>query len=75
MSPPVQKALPAPVSTTTFTFGSVSQRSRISPQRLIMSLVNALYFSGRLSVIVATPCSSVSNRISDSAVIGLSPVF
>ncbi len=52
-SPPEQKALPAPVTTTTFTFGSCWASCSEAAQRSIMGPVKAFILSGRLSVMVA----------------------
>src|SRR5262245_26781964 len=69
MSPPAQKARPAPVITSTLTVASAVTRSSASASRSRMSAANALSFSGRLSVSVATPSRTSSSTRSD---IGLS---
>ena len=52
-SPPEQKALPAPVTITTFTLGSACASCREAAQRSIIDPVKAFILSGRLSVMVA----------------------
>ncbi len=53
-SPPEQKARPAPVTMTTLTLSSAWASPSERAHAWIMSPVNALSLSGRLSVIVAT---------------------
>ncbi len=53
-SPPEQNARPAPVTMTTLTLSSRCASASDFCQASIMSPVNALSLSGRLSVIVAT---------------------
>src|SRR6187455_310544 len=53
-SPPKQKCLPAPVSTTARISGSASQRSAADSSSRASSSVSALLASGRFSVSVAT---------------------
>ena len=53
-SPPAQKALPAPVTITTFTSGSRWASPRAQTQRSSIGPVKAFILSGRFSVSVAT---------------------
>ena len=62
-SAPAQKPLPAPVIMMAFTSSSASARSNASMSSVIIVPVKALSFSGRFSVIVRIPSSSMSKRI------------
>jgi hypothetical protein len=60
-SPPAEKAcVPAPVTTTTRTLSSVATSRQKSASRTTISGDSALRFSGRFSVMMATPsrCST-----------------
>jgi hypothetical protein len=64
MSPPAQKALPAPVSTTARTARSAPMRSSASMNSLRIASLIALRLSGRLKARVAMPpctCRSISS--------------
>jgi hypothetical protein len=52
-SPPAQKARPAPVTTMTFTLGSLCASASDFAHASIIGPVNALSLSGRFSVMVA----------------------
>jgi hypothetical protein len=54
-SPPVQKARPAPVTTSTRTTGSRCASLSAHTQRSIIAWVKAFSLSGRLSVSMAIP--------------------
>ena len=60
-SPPAQKARPAPVITTTRTFRSAPAASSASARSRRMCPASEFNFSGRLSVIVVMPESSVTS--------------
>src|SRR5690242_16745052 len=62
MSPPLQKALPAPVTITTETASLLRHSASASAQASIISQVKAFMRSGRLRVMVAIPLS-ISNRM------------
>src|SRR5690606_9638150 len=65
-SAPAEKDLPAPVSTTTRTASLPSRSRSVAVSSAITSALKALCRSGRLSVSVATPRSSISLRIHGS---------
>ena len=62
MSPPLQKALPVPVTITTFTASSVRQRSSAAVHASIISKVKAFIRSGRSSTMRAMPSSMENLR-------------
>ena len=62
MSPPLQKALPVPVTMTTFTSSSVRQRSSAAVQASIISNVKAFIRSGRSSTMRAMPSAMENFR-------------
>src|SRR5690348_1405333 len=64
MSPPLQKALPAPVMITTETASFVRHSVNAAAQASSISQVKAFMRSGRLSVIVAIPPSISNLRLS-----------
>src|ERR1700691_958178 len=63
MSPPAEKALPAPVSTTTRTLPSAPRVRKAPANSAISASSKALRTSGRLRVRVTTPRLSAANRI------------
>ena len=59
MSPPAQKALPAPVRTTTRTSGAAADSRRRSLSSRVIEIVRPFIEAGRLSVTVRMPSSRV----------------
>lgn len=66
-SPPRSRTRPAPVTTTTRTFGSACPYSSACWHAFMHRPPNALKRSGRFSLKVATPASSQVKRISGSS--------
>src|SRR5215472_17471169 len=64
MSPPLQNALPAPVTITTETVSLLLHSTSASAQASIISQVKAFMRSGRLSVMVAIPSAISKRRLS-----------
>src|SRR5262249_16797315 len=64
MSPPAQKARPAPVRTTARTSGAMAASRSASFSLLTRVIVRALSESGRLSVSVSTPSARLDLRVS-----------
>src|SRR5690606_10934148 len=69
-SAPAQKLRPLPVSTTTRTAGSLLQASSSACSCLRVGMSSALRCSERLSVIQATPASTLLNSDDDGVVMG-----
>ncbi len=64
MSAPAQKALPEPVTTTARTSSIAFTRWKKSINSLLITVLKALRFSGRLSVTVMTPSSRRMSKVS-----------